>query len=201
LTLADNVHRLTSEHLTMHDGTPTKASALLDRLKDACTSNLGAQGGGSGGAGLPINTAAVDLDRAIRAEALANHYEMHATEYRGSLRGLIRMWARTLPTPQWEEYLDKVTLGWCDQIEALMVQKRPPFRPSAPCPACGLRFFGPDNTPTLNVIYWDDENERVLPQDDWCAGCENCGAAWGGVEEMKFLQHAIDTPTERGSVA
>lgn len=194
MTLADNVHRLTTEHMTMSDGRAVKVPALLDRLKEACTSSLGAQGGGSGGAGLLINTAAVDLDREIRDEALANHYEMHATEYRGSLRGLIRMWARpgTLQTQQWETYLDGVTLGWCDRIEALLEQKRPPFKPSAPCPACGQRFFGPENTPTLNVIYWDNENDRILPPGEWCAGCESCGAAWSGKDEMGFLRHAIN---------
>ena len=143
-----------------------------------------------------LNPAAIDLDREIREEALANHYEMHAFEYRGSLRGLLRLWARpgTLQTEEWANYLEGVTLSWCDKIEALLVQKRSPYRPHAPCPACGQRFTGPENTPALNVIYWDNENERFLPSDEWCAGCENCGAAWVGVDEMKFLQHAINKP-------
>lgn len=197
MTLADNIHRLKNEHLSMADGRAVKVPALLDQLESACSSNLGAQGGGSGGKGLLVNTRAVDLHREIRRDALAYHFEMHGYEFRGSLRGLIGSWVAP-PTEQWGTFLEHATLDWCDRIGDLLESRRPPFRPSIPCPACGQRFHGDENAPALSIEYWDHEQDKALHPHSWTAECAACGAEWRSYEEMKFLRATTDTPENAG---
>ena len=190
MTLADNVHRLTSEHMTLVDGRPVKVPALLDRLEEGASP--GSDGGRSAGSPLPINVGAVDLMREIRAEALDAHWEMHATEYRGSLRGLLRLWARpgTLQTAEWEAYLEHVTLDWVDRIEALLKPSKPPRRISLPCPACGEKFAGEERKPALHLHCWGDD-EAMLPPGEWRAECVACGAGWDAKEQMAWLVRAV----------
>ena len=193
MTLADNIFRLTAEHMTMSDtGEFVKAPPLLAQLRAASGSSLGAQGGGSGGGGLVVNAKAVKIENEIREAALYEHFEMAASEYRGSFVALIRTWP-LIDIDEYQDYLEHVTLDWIDKIRSILEAKRPPWRPHMPCPACSQRFYGAEREPCLAVYYWDDDAEMIAPPATWIAKCDGCGAEWNG-DNLKWLRAASDTP-------
>ena len=190
--LSDHLHQLTAEHMTMTDtGEFTKAAPLLAQLRAACTSDFAVGRGGGGGAGMSVNSQAVKLEVEIKEQALNEHFEMTGNEYRGNLVALIQSWA-TLEG-DWRDYIERVTLDWIDGIRAMLEAKRPPWRPSLPCPACSQRFYGPEREPCLAVHYWDDGAEAIAPPSAWIAKCDGCGAEWNG-DNLKWLRAASDTP-------
>lgn len=194
MSLADNIHVLTSEHITMTDaGEYIKAAPLLAQLRAASGSSLGAQGGGSGGGGLVVNSKAVKIETEIKEQALNEHFEMTGNEYRGKLVELVRSWAAL--EGEWGAYLEHATLDWITDIRAILEAKRPPWRPSMPCPSCSQRFYGPEREPCLAVHYWDDDAEMIAPPASWIAKCDGCGAEWNG-DNLKWLRAASDTPSE-----
>lgn len=194
MTLSDNIHQLTNEHMTQaDDGSFVTARPLLEQLREACTSNHGAAGGGSGGAGLLVNSTAVKLETKIKEDALFNHFEMVGSEYQGGLTPLIKSWTGVTDT-EWIAYLEHETLDWVDQIRNLLVAKRPPWRPTLNCPSCGERFHGPEREPNLWVEYWDHDEEKMAHPSLWTAGCDGCGAEWNG-DKLSWLRAATDTRT------
>lgn len=195
MSLKDNIHQLVNEHMTRaDDGSFHQTPPLLAELRAACGSNMGAQGGGTGGAGMIVNHKAVKLENDIKAEALANQYEMTSLEYQGGLVELLRAWSIATAT-EWQPYLEGITNQWVSDIRDLLVSKRPPWRPSIPCPACGQRFHGPERDQCLAIHYWDDDTETVAPPNKWTANCDGCKAEWTG-DELKWLRAvALNTPT------
>jgi hypothetical protein len=192
MTLADNIHTLTSEHMTMTDtGEFTKVAPLLAQLRAACTSDFAVSRGGGGGGGLVVNSKAVKVENEIREQALNEHFEMTGTEYRGGFVKLIRSWSAL--EGDWAAYIERVTLDWLDDIRTILEAKRPPWRPSLPCPACGQRFYGVEREPCLAVHYWDHDAEAIAPPSSWIAKCDGCGAEWNG-DNLKWLRAASDTP-------
>lgn len=190
--LTEAIHRLTREHLSRaDDGSFIKKPPLLAELRAASRSNLGATGGGNGGAGLLVNSKAVQLENEIKEQALTEHFEMTGAEYRGGIVGLIQSWA-AVTSAEWIAYLDHVMLDWIDGIQAILESARPPWHPSIPCPACGRRFHGDEREPCLAVTYWDSEAEAVAKMSKWSAECRGCGAQWVG-DELKWLRAASDT--------
>jgi hypothetical protein len=195
MNLKDNIHQLVSEHMTMTDkGGFTKAPPLLAQLRAASGSNIGAQGGGSGGGGLTVNSKAVKIENEIKKQALSEHFEMTGNEYRGSLVALLQSWAISASS-EWQPYLERVTLEWLDNIRDMLASRRPPWRPSIPCPACGQRFYGPEREPCLAVHHWDHEADTVAPPALWTANCDGCGAEWNG-DNLKWLRAVSDTPKQ-----
>lgn len=193
MSLRDNIHQLVNEHMTRaDDGSFIKAPPLLAELKAAVTSDFAVGRGGSGGGGMIINSKADELERKIKQEALTNHFEMTGNEYRGTLVELLQAWSIAAAT-EWQPYLEGIAQEWIDGIRSLLVAKRPPWRPSIPCPSCGQRFYGPEREPCLAVHYWDDETEAIAPPHQWTANCDGCKAEWNG-DELKWLQAASNTP-------
>jgi hypothetical protein len=198
MSLADNIHQLTSEHLRRDDaGAYVKSPPLLAELRAASGSTLGAAGGGKGGAGMVVNSKAVELETAIKEQALAEHFEMTGTEYRGGLVNLIKSWA-VITSTEWIAYLERVTTDWVADIQAVLEAAHPPWRPSIPCPACGQRFHGPEREPCLAVTYWDADADTIAPPSAWSAACIGCGAQWTG-DELRWLRAAADTPQPQHS--
>lgn len=192
MTIADSLHQLCAEHMTMNDaGEFIKSPPLLVQLRAACTSDFAVGRGGSGGAGMIVNSAAVKIENAIKEQALNEHYEMTGKEYRGKLVDLVKSWAAL--DGEWGTYIERVLLDWIDDIRGMLESKRPPWRPSLPCPACSQRFYGPEREPCLAVHYWDDDAEAIAPPASWIAKCDGCGAEWNG-DNLKWLRAASDTP-------
>ena len=192
MSLADNVHVLTSEHMTLADtGEYIKAPPLLAQLRAACTSTI-AVGRGSGGGGMVVNSKADKLEKVIKEAALYEHFEMAGAEYRGSIVGLLRTWP-LINIDDYQEYLEHVTMDWIDSIRQLLEARRPPWKPSLPCPACSQRFYGPERDPCLEVHYWDHDAETMAHPSQWIAKCSGCGAEWNG-DNLRWLRAASDTP-------
>lgn len=175
------------------DGSFIKVPALLDQLREACTSNHGAAGSGGGGAGMMVNSAAIKLETKIKEDALFDHFEMVGDEYQGSLKELLFIWSG-ITDDEWQVYLEHETMEWVDGIKGVLTSKRPPWRPTLNCPSCGLRFHGPDREPNLWVEYWDHDNEKMAHPSQWSAGCDGCGAHWDA-DNLKWLRAASDTRT------
>ena len=195
MTLSDNIHQLTNEHLTTADnGAIITAPPLLAQLRAASGSNVGMPGGGSGGAGMIVNSRAVKLETEIREAVLYEHFEMAGTEYRGPLVKLLKSWP-LININEWQDYLEHVTLDWIDSIKAMMEAKRPPWHPSIDCPSCGQRFHGGEREPCLSIHYWDHDAEEIAHPSQWMAECIGCGAEWTG-DNLKWLRVANDTPSK-----
>lgn len=188
MTIRDNVHRLTSEHLSLIDGRPVKVPALLDQLDSAA--QPGESGSKGSGAPLPINVDAVALYQDIEREARDHQFEMVAHESRCSLRTLLGLWANgAVTTTEWEAFLEHATLDWCDRIVALVQPTKPPRRIHRPCPACGVLYGGDDRRPGLHLHCWDDDGGMAKP-GDWRCECVHCGAAWNG-DQLGWLSRAV----------
>lgn len=195
MTLADHVRQLVSEHMTMNDkGEIVKAPPLLAQLRAAVTSDFAVGRGGSGGAGMMLNSKATKLEREIKEKILNEQFEMTGIEYRGGIVTLLRAW-EIAASSDWQPYLERVTLEWMDNIRDLLKARRPPWRPSLPCPACSQRFYGPEREPCLAIEDWDHEADAQAHPSQWTAKCDGCGAEWNG-DNLKWLRAASDTPKE-----
>jgi hypothetical protein len=187
MSLAENVHALTSEHLTMVDGKPEKVPALLDQLDAALTDKNGRTGGG-GGKSLPISDAAYALWQDINWDARNEQYQRTGTDV-GTLAGILQSW-NTEQDPDMLGYLEHKTLDWVDQIKALINPTKPPWRPAVPCPACGVIYDKEGNGPGMRVHCWRVD-ETMLPPGEWSAECIHCGAAWTA-DNMPWLARVLD---------
>lgn len=187
--LAVHIHQLTQPHLSNGEHQPP----LLTRLRAATTpGNDGASAGGDSGNPVPINLSAVDLLLKIEMEARDEYRHYRRLAYVGSLESLLRDLTGTpwteLPE-DWEQYLTDKASGWIDAIMGLLYPKKPRRRLHQPCPACGVKYHGPDRLPSLTLNCWD-EHEDMMPPAKWDASCEACGAEWHG-DEVQWLSRTL----------
>lgn len=193
MTLSDNIHQLTNQHLATRNGRLVRVVSLLDQLAAAAAPSLGGGATGSAGVRLPVDTTALDKAMEIEAEARDIQYEMLA-EHGGVLRRIIRSWhPHMVPTAEWAAYLDLVTAKWVEEITHI-VAPPPSYRPSAPCPRCGQRFTGEDRQPVLSVTYTDDAG-KVLHPSAWEMVCAGCKTTWTG-DQLGAIAHAIANQTK-----
>jgi hypothetical protein len=175
---------------------PISVPALLDQLEALDRS---ASGGRSGGMSLPINVEAIDLMRCMEAEAREYMADL-APAFRGSLKEIILFWATEDISGEDMVFYEHVTLDWCDQIEALLMPKKPRRKLPRACPACNVLLYGEegeDRTYALSGWFWDDDENMVHPSQ-WDVSCAVCGAQWKG-DELAWLRSAFeagDTPRE-----
>lgn len=194
MSLQDAIHQLTRPHWSLVDGALVEKPPLLAELRAACVSTHGNHGGGGGqGVGLAVNSKAIEVETRIREDALAEQFERTGIEYQGGLVDLIQSWSGI--DGEWEAYLGKITDEWITDIQAALIQRRPPWRPTLNCPACGQRFHGNEREPNLWVEYWDHDEEKMNHPSQWSAGCDGCGAEWVG-KEIDWLRAATDTPAK-----
>ena len=187
MSLRDQIHVLTSEHLTLQDGRPEKVPSLLDQL-DAAISAETRSGSPGGGKGLPIGTGAISLRQDIDWAARNEQYQRTGTDI-GTLVAIIQSWA-TEQDAAMAGYLEHITMEWCDQIRSIITPSKPPWRPAVPCPACGTIYDKQGNGPGMRVHCWA-EDEAILPPGQWSAECIHCGAAWAS-ENMAWLARMLE---------
>lgn len=187
MSLRDQVHRLTSEHLTMTNGRTTKVPSLLDQLDAAITAQTRA-GSSSAGRGLPIGAGAISLLEDIEFAARNEQYQRTGSDI-GTLVAIIQSWADE-QNAEMVTYLEHVTLDWCDQIREIITPTKPPWRPAVPCPACGIIYDRDGNGPGMRIHCWA-EDEAILPPGEWTAECIHCKAAWAS-ENMPWLARVLD---------
>lgn len=193
MTLPDNIHQLTNQHLTRRHGRkPVRVVSLLDQLAAAVAPSKGGGPSASGAAQLPIDTKALDKAMSIENEARDIQNEMLGVTG-GTLKGIIRSWYPQMVLPAWAEYLELITDKWVLEITQI-VAPPPMYRPSAPCPHCGQRFTGDDRQPALAVTY-TDETGKVLHPSAWRMVCAGCGTDWTG-NQLGAIAHAIANQTK-----
>lgn len=178
-SFAVHVHQLTQHHITAGQTQPP----LLTRLRDATTPGSdGGKSGGDGGNPVPVNLSAVDLFCKIEMKARTEYRHYRNIPYVGTLENLLRDFLGTpwLELPEdWDQYLAGIASEWIDEIDGLLHPKKPRRRLHRPCPACGVKYHGPDREPTLTVNAWDEDEELMHPSK-WDAACGACGAEWHG---------------------
>lgn len=194
MSLRSNIHTLTSAHLTTgSDGVTTARPALLVELQHAVKPGNDGTGGGSASKPLPINADAVDLIQSIKHDAHVDHYEMRGFRFRGTISELLNSYLIPVYadlSAEWEAYLEHVTLGWIDAVDALVRPRKPRRKLSVPCPSCGDQFHGEERAVCLTANCWGD-GEEWLPQERWDVRCEGCGAEWKGYESMRWFLKSI----------
>ena len=195
MSLADQIHRLTNEHMTMTDGRTAKVPSLLDQLDSATVDKTGRPGGG-GGSALPISDAAYSLRQDIDWAARNEQYQRTGSDI-GTLAAIIRSWVSE-SNPEMVAYLEHVTLDWIDQIAAIINPSKPPWRPAVPCPACGIIYDREGNGPGLRVHCWG-EDEGMLAPGEWTAECVHCQASWTA-ENMPWLARVLDLASQTTTV-
>jgi hypothetical protein len=197
MSIRDNVHQLTRPHLkTGPDNKPHKVPALLDELRAAVTPGNSMSGGGASGAPSPINVSALDLLREIEVEARRDYQEMTGGYWTGSLEGLLPHVVAMDLSPEWDNYLTHVTLGWVGQINALLWPVKPRRKlVGKVCPSCGWATYGEERKTCLSLGCWDDAgNMRAI--GTWDIECASCEAGWSG-DQVSWLLRALDTPSEK----
>ena len=159
MTLQDNIHVLTREHLTMTDAGLVARPSMLDQLDAAVTAETRAGSPGGGGKGLPIGSGALSLLQDITREARIEHKHRTGTDI-GKLPDIIQTWMHE-PEPAMIEYLDNMTGKWLTLIREIITPTKPPWRPAVPCPSCGLIYDRDGNGPGMRVHCWaEDEGLR-----------------------------------------
>lgn len=194
MSLADHIHQLAREHLkTGPDGKAYKVPALLDELRRAVTPGNSMSGSGSSGPPIPINPDALDLLREIEIEARRDYHEITPLYWGGSLEALLQQFGTMDLTPEWDDYLTRVTLGWVDQIQAMLWPTKPRRKLTGKvCPSCGQSNYGDERKVCLSLGCWDDAgNMRAI--GTWDIECASCEAGWAG-DQVTFLLRALDTP-------
>jgi hypothetical protein len=186
---AVHVHQLVSTHLTNGEVHPP----LLTRLRNATTPGSdGGKAGGDSGKPVPVNLSAVDLFCKIETEARNEWRLLRGFVYVGTLENLL--WDMVSPPyaelpEDWDKYLHQEASRWIDEILALLHPAKPRRRLHRPCPACGVKYHGPDREPALTMNAWDEHEEMMHPSK-WDASCLACGAEWHG-DDVQWLSHAL----------
>lgn len=177
MTLRSNIHALTTDHLTDTPLGLATAPPLIRQLEAAIRpSGRGAAAGGSG-RGEVINLTALALWEEIASDIGIHTMEAGLPTSTNRL-DMLKGWATLEGDPDWSDFLQHVTLDWCDRIQALLSPLKP-YHPAHPCPSCGLRFHGDDNAPPLNVHYLGEDGQAMHPHQ-WRMECSACGAEWEG---------------------
>jgi len=194
--LRDHVHELTRPHLkTAPDGELRHAPALLEELRNAVTPGQNGYGGGKSGPPIPIDPSALDLLGAIEKEARKDYAEAVGRIWKGELVPLLQSYQDAPISPEWEAYLGRVTLGWVDQITALLWPVKPRRKlVGKTCPSCGWATYGEERATCLTLGCWDEQGD-MRPIGTWDIECGHCEASWAG-EQVTFLLRALDTPKE-----
>lgn len=196
MTLRNHVHELTRPHLkTAPDGVLRHAPALLSELRAAVTPGQNGFGGGKSGPPIPISPDALDLLGAIEKEARKDYAEAVGAVWNGTLEGLLQSYQDAPISLEWEAYLGRVTLGWIDQIAALLWPVKPRRKlVGKTCPSCGWATYGEERATCLTLGCWDAEG-NMRPIGTWDIECGNCEAGWAG-DQVTFLLRALDTPED-----
>jgi len=199
MTLAQNIHQLIRTHVIENGyGGYTPNEPLLAQLRAMIGNSVGtSRGRGSGQGGLVISAAAIDLDTEISRDAIIHQDERTGTRWCGTLNDLLNEWA-TIDDPEWTPFLETLTNDWVTRINALFEQRKPPMRPSIPCPSCGQRFHGEERDQCLWVDVWDHGNDTMAAPGNWTAGCDGCGATWEG-DNLKWFVAATRLTTSSGT--
>lgn len=194
MSFSDNAHQLAREHLrTGPDGKPHKVPALLDELRNAVTPGRNSSGGGAAGPPIPIDPDALDLLNEIEAQAKTDYHEMTGVRWTKGVDSLL-LWVTGLDlTPEWDSYLDRVTMEWLDSINALLWPVKPRRKLTGKtCPSCGQATYGEERKVALSLGCWDAEG-GMRPIGLWDIACAGCEAAWVG-EQVAWLLKALDAP-------
>jgi hypothetical protein len=196
MSLRDNVHQLTRDHLkTDPNNRPHKVPALLDELRAAVTPGNSGSSGGASGPPIPINADALDLLRQMEIDAATDYREMTGDAWSGTLAALLQHMARMELTPEWLAYLERVTLQWIDDITAFLWPVKPRRKlTGTKCPSCGDATYGDERKVCLSLGCWDDTG-GLAKIGEWNIECAGCNAGWSG-DRVTWLLRALDTPSE-----
>ena len=185
VSLADNVHDLTRRHVR-RDG-PTKGhweDGLLGQLATAVTS-IGRDGAQTSEPGVPVNVAALDMQRSIAKTIRAEQWERHG-DAEQPVEAILTEWAEA---EAGDMHLAHVTLDIVDQIRALLepppVKRRPLW---ASCYWCGRFWIEDHNGDRKPAVTVGTHNElgKMLSPAEMNLRCDACGESRTGEKDMAW---------------
>lgn len=187
-SLGQNVNQLIRVHI--NTATMQKQLALIDQLETS-TTQIGNDGGRSNEPRIPINAAAIDLQRDIRHNAIRIEQE-RTGDPTGGLRVILKKW-ETEDRDDWKHFLADATKRMVDDIKQLLMPapKRRPL--NTECPSCGNKYHGEDNKPALTAGVYADDGILKHPAD-YDIHCANCDALWEG-QDMNWIVHLLNPQT------
>lgn len=185
ITLGDNVHDLTRRHVRREG--PTKGQwedGLLDQL-EAAVSTIGRDGAQASEPGVPVNVAALDLQRKTARTIRAEQWERHG-DAEQPVTAILAEWAEE---EAGNAHLIHITLDIIDEVRALLepppVKRRPMW---ASCYWCG-RFWtvdaNGDRKPAV-TIGTHDELGKMLSPAEMNLSCDACGESRTGEKDMAW---------------
>lgn len=197
VALRDCVHDLVRRHLR-RDG-PTKGQwedGLLDQLEEAVTS-IGRDGAQAAETPVPVNVAALDLQRKTARTIRAEQWERHRDPEQ-PVAAILAEWAEE---EAGDMHLAHVTLDIIDEIRALLepppVKRRPMW---AACYWCGA-FWVTDNNgdrkPAVTVGTHDDLGKMLSPAE-MNLRCDACGESRTGERDMAWPLKVMKDMRARG---
>lgn len=192
------IERLTRTHTVHLDGAEYRCTALLEQLREAVTSSLGAGSSGRSNStdGGLLNLAALTLWERIDSDARAWQRELTG-DHRGDLHDVIRGLPAAIQAAHvngtidddLRERLDSMPAIWVAQIEDLF---DPPHMKelTAPCPECGERYYKAECIEKGAVIDTILAAAVVIPVKRGraiVAECRTCGAMWATETQLVEL--------------
>lgn len=185
------IERLTETHTVHLDGAEYECAALLEQLRDARTSSIGAGGGGGSGDGGLINVAAFTMWEQI--DGVARAWLRELGNFQGDdLAGVIKRLpaaiqaahANSIVDDDMRERLDAMFAQWVAMIEDLF---DPPSQKelTAPCPKCEQRYYEHDDTRQAAVVIPVKKGRAII------AECRCCGAMWATEAQLLELAEGM----------
>lgn len=187
------VERLTQEHTEFEDGKAIEWPPLLTWLEHAVTEVVGRTGGGSGGAGVPLNTEALALLTYIdgRIKLMREAMNLTPTGVRGD--DVKRLWRAVrderaggrMDDNQWDAISEEF-VHWVHRIEAEDDRPRK-LELTVPCPRCEQRWIIDDDQRVSAIRI------EFKPGSAPVAECRNpeCLAIWAGWSDIAKLGYTV----------
>lgn len=189
------VERLTTEHTEIEEGRPVEWPALIDWLDKAVTEQVKRGQAGSGGAGAPIDTGALELLQRIEREVCLMREALYLPVIKDTKTAIRDAWDVALAyrrsgslddDQQWEricevfpQWVALISHEWDDRTRMMEV--------TVPCPSCGERWMleevsGEEKRRSAIVVEYAEGRAPT-------AECRvaDCGGFWVGWEAIARL--------------
>lgn len=182
------VERLTQPHTEYVEGKAVEHSPLLVELTESASVQDG-RGTGSGGVGIPINLAVIDLQDRIKRRLNMMRRALYLEPTKELVQGTIEVWDTAqseraggrVDDPAW----DRIEAEFPDWVHRITEEVSPPTSTEVmtPCPSCGeTRAFVRGDTVQAVVIKWYPEELDRAP----LGKCRFCGHEWVGWGAMHY---------------
>lgn len=186
------VTRLTQAHTEMTEAGPTEWPPLLVWLEEAITTVVGRGGAGSGGAGIPLNTEAIDLLAYIDGRLSLLMEALNLRRRNARRDEVTRVWRAAkderaggrVGDAQWESMCDEFQ-DWVMRIQAQDDRPRK-MELTVPCPRCDTRWVADKDGNQSAAVAIEFRPGHAPVAECRNGECQAMWAGWAAVTQLGF---------------